>query len=804
MKKLSALAKVQIATYSLLALLMLSLLGYLAVRENIHWWAPAGMSSLIRLEKYEVTEVADPDAPLGTATHYRFHLDPEQNRDLTLAFYLSHHAVEAYIDGKIVYNLSVSDEIPMIKTTGSIWHQIPLPHSDAARELLIVAKPVYEDYDRTPEFFLGRSIDIYRLQVRHAFLDLALSFINVLVGLSFLLYGLYTFFAKKVHTNSNLVAMGLLALSAGLWRLSDTMYSPFMLQSKPIFLYYLSLNALSLVSISTLQSSRKATSGLRWYRVRSLICIGISLILSLELILQWAGMVELRSFLTLTHVMLLLSALLIVVERIVQLILDRRAGIPRSRGNSVWLLALGVLLDLIWFLIDGNSAGKVCTLSSTLLYVVLESSRIQRQRLLENQRLALELQQLSFADSLTGLYNRDKCMQDLRDLENDLPSTLGMILLDVNGLSKINETHGLQYGDQVLQRIAQLIQRQFSDRLYRLGADEFLVICLDLSMEDFQRTVLHMRAALDTEQICDVSIGVSWADGSTIDINELRIQAQEMCVAEKQSYYHQTLRNGSPAPRTGFTGEVLREIEAGLFTVYYQPQVDLASGRVVGAEALVRKFAEDGSLIAPGKFVPFYEVSGVISHVDLFVLRRSCEALRCWKAEGFDLRISVNFSRTTLLEPNIVDVISTICTQEGVPPSSINIEVTESISKMNHDQLQMLIFALKERGFSISLDDFGSQYSNLSILAAMDFDEIKFDRSLIATLEKNKKSRLVVANSLQLCREMEGTTTLAEGIETKGQLDLLVSYQCSYGQGYYFSRPLPRQQFESYLQQHSC
>ena len=106
-------------------------------------------------------------------------------------------------------------------------------------------------------------------------------------------------------------------------------------------------------------------------------------------------------------------------------------------------------------------------------------------------------------------------------------------------------------------------------------------------------------------------------------------------------------------------------------------------------------------------------------------------------------------------------------------------------------------------GFSISLDDFGSQYSNLAILAAMDFDEIKFDRSLVSTLEENKKGRLVIESGLSLCRAMDGTSSLAEGIETKGQLDLLASYQCDYGQGYYFSRPLPVDQFDAFLQKNT-
>ena len=166
------------------------------------------------------------------------------------------------------------------------------------------------------------------------------------------------------------------------------------------------------------------------------------------------------------------------------------------------------------------------------------------------------------------------------------------------------------------------------------------------------------------------------------------------------------------------------------------------------------------------------------------------------------MRISVNFSRITLLESDIVEVIGEICARHHVPTSVIAIEVTESIGKMGNEQSKELTAKLKEAGFSISLDDFGSQYSNLAILATMHFDEVKFDRSLVSMLEENEKSRVVMECGLGLCRALKGTASLAEGIETKGQADLLTAYNCDYGQGYYFSKPIPRDQFDVYLKDH--
>ena len=219
----------------------------------------------------------------------------------------------------------------------------------------------------------------------------------------------------------------------------------------------------------------------------------------------------------------------------------------------------------------------------------------------------------------------------------------------------------------------------------------------------------------------------------------------------------------------------------------------------MGAEALVRKKDENGGLIPPNKFIPFYEAEGVISHVDLFVLRSACTVMQQWLASGHTVYMSVNFSRITLLEPDIVETIKEICRQYDVPTDLITIEVTESISKMDNDQLKELIETINDAGFSISLDDFGSKYSNLAILASMDFDEIKFDRSLVEALESNHKSRVVMESSVKMCRNLDGTSSLAEGIETKGQLDLLLDYQCDYGQGYYFSKPVPPEEFQRLL-----
>lgn len=159
------------------------------------------------------------------------------------------------------------------------------------------------------------------------------------------------------------------------------------------------------------------------------------------------------------------------------------------------------------------------------------------------------------------------------------------------------------------------------------------------------------------------------------------------------------------------------------------------------------------------------------------------------------LEISVNLSRITLMEHHIIEELLDICSHYEIKPEQINIEVTESVGTMEKGELQELIMGLKKAGFSVSLDDFGSQYSNLAILTEMDFTEVKLDKSLIANLEENQKSRVVAEHAIQLCNDLELKNSVAEGIETEGQRKLLKDFDCRMGQGFFFDQPMPIEEF---------
>ena len=412
---------------------------------------------------------------------------------------------------------------------------------------------------------------------------------------------------------------------------------------------------------------------------------------------------------------------------------------------------------------------------------------------MERRRLIEELERASYTDLLTGVSNRNCYIKKLSQLSQSVLHTLGVIYIDINGMKKLNDSFGHEYGDRVIQNVADILRIRAGNDAYRVGGDEFVVLCENAKEEDFQSLADSLRRDFEERPDYKVSIGCTWKDRN-ISVDDEIMRADDLMYAQKQGYYHSIL-HGDEHTRTGIATEILREIAERRFVVFYQPQICLKTGRIMGAEALIRKRDENGRLISPDQFIPYYERERVISHLDLHVFQTVCSDLQKWAKQGIKTRISSNFSRVTLMSPDVVKRLKQICLEYNVPPQPLTVEVTESISKMEAGQLLTLMRLLQAEGFSIALDDFGSQYSNLSILTTLEFNEIKFDKSLVEELGSNVKSRVVMKNAMQICRELPRTRSIAEGIETGKQLELLREYQCEYGQGYYFARPMEAENF---------
>ncbi len=419
---------------------------------------------------------------------------------------------------------------------------------------------------------------------------------------------------------------------------------------------------------------------------------------------------------------------------------------------------------------------------------------------ISKKRLYAELEKMSYTDTLTGLFNRNKYSDTVRRFEEISPQKLGILYADVNGLKHANEIFGHAYGDSVIIGTAKVLHGYFGGNVYRTGGDEFIAFCENIEKSEFDSIVENIRKSSKINETCSFTVASSWKE-SNVDIQKELTRTDEMLHAEKQLYY----KTVSRADVTGASSENLNskaarelvaEIEAGLFEVYLQPKVELSSGAIMDAEALIRKRDKSGGIITPVKFIPVYEYSGIIRHVDFFVLESVCKFLREQIDIGKPLQVSINFSRVTFMEHDIVRKISAICKEYDVPHEYIDVEITESIEKLDNKLLQSKMTSLIEAGFSVSLDDFGAQYSNLHMLSTMDFSLIKLDKSLVDEICVNKKSYTVVKNIIAMVKELNDLKCLAEGVETVEQRDMLMHFGCDYGQGYLFYKPMPIESFK--------
>ena len=419
---------------------------------------------------------------------------------------------------------------------------------------------------------------------------------------------------------------------------------------------------------------------------------------------------------------------------------------------------------------------------------------------LEKRRMITTLERMSFVDELTSLYNRNKYIVALKELESHPPASLGVVYLDVNGLKQANDTYGHEYGDELIVKAASMLRNIFTGNIFLIGGDEFVVLCRDMAQENFESCVASLRDSFKKVNTVSVSIGSSWADKPE-DTSQIISQTDRLMYIDKQNYY-KSMRADQASHRSEAVKELLNAIAAGQFAVHLQPQVSIADHQILGAEALVRRISPTGELISPAKFIPLYETEGIIRHLDFHVLETVCAMLHDWRTLGLELPIAVNISRITLLEYDIVNEISALCARYSVPPRLICIEVTESIRSMDMDKLASLIHQFRQMGFAVSLDDFGSEYSNLAHLISMDFSEIKFDRSLIRNLTSSSKNRIVVEHAISMCHTLPGIHTLAEGVETTEQLNLLRQYACRHAQGFFFSRPVSIDDFQRLFMDH--
>lgn len=394
-------------------------------------------------------------------------------------------------------------------------------------------------------------------------------------------------------------------------------------------------------------------------------------------------------------------------------------------------------------------------------------------------------------DQVTGLRKRET-FNNLGEsyVEYDC-SSMGIFASDIIRLSEINDKFGYTAGNARLKMVADVIRGVFTGYdIYRYEQDEIVVFCKDIDKKSFMGLVRIVRESLDDLDV-SVSTGFSWTDKPDIarQLSEVRL----MYDIEKDA----KLKNLDSTMRNKVFKDVVSEIEKGSFMVYYQPKVDSRTGITVGAEALIRFFDEARGVVGPIHFIEILEENRCSHLIDLFVLDEVCKAqkLRCISDRRV-VPVSVNFSKNTLEYTDLLEQVKEIMNRYDLPEGLVQIEITESVGDMDIVLINNIAQSLISMGFRLSMDDFGTKYSNLEMLFKFPFSIAKIDRSLVKNLESNEKSRIMLKHLISMIKEL-GIECVAEGAEDEEQVRLLQQFGCNIIQGYFYSKPVTLDVFTS-------
>ena len=435
------------------------------------------------------------------------------------------------------------------------------------------------------------------------------------------------------------------------------------------------------------------------------------------------------------------------------------------------------------------------------------------------------IEQLANYDLLSGLPNRNLFIDRLERLiikAKESDELIAVLFVDIDDFKKINDTFGHQVGDKLLTDTANKLEECItaSDTLARLSGDQFGILINGMSditrlnkvieeiMKEFKEPfTVYPDPFCDQgkEVFVSVSIGVSLYPQDSTEVEQLIKNAEVAMHKVKQTgkdnyrFFSQEM-NKSFLQELELEAKLRRAIEKKEFIVYYQPQINIQDNTVDGIEALIRWDNDELGLVSPGRFIPLAERTGLILEIGDWVLQRACCETKFMQEEtGRELEIAVNLSPRQFKDENLIAKVDKALEQSDLAPHYLTLEITESIIMENIEQSIETLMELKERGINISVDDFGTGYSSLNYLSAFPLDELKIDRSFIMDIPADEEKISISKAVINLAHALNLTVT-AEGVEEYDQIKFLKDNECERLQGYYYSKPVPRNDMLHFLE----
>jgi diguanylate cyclase (GGDEF)-like protein len=431
--------------------------------------------------------------------------------------------------------------------------------------------------------------------------------------------------------------------------------------------------------------------------------------------------------------------------------------------------------------------------------------------------MALQMTHLAQHDFLTGLPNRmllnDRVSQAIA-LAPRHQKKVAVLFLDLDGFKYINDSLGHPTGDKLLQSIAKRLVNcvRRSDTVSRQGGDEFVVLLSEVERpEDPAIAARRLLQAVAEPHSIDqhdlhvtTSIGLSVYPNDGLDAETLIKNADTAMYQAKENgrqgyQFFKPAMNIRAVERQSIEESLRRALERQEFALHYQPKINLSTGEIAGAEALLRWTHPVRGPVSPAQFIPVAEDCGLIQPIGNWVLREACQQARVWLEAGLPLEtMAVNISAVQLRDENFLDRIFAILRDTALDPKFLELELTESVLMKHAESTESILKTLRSRGVQIAVDDFGTGYSSLSYLRKFPIDALKIDQSFVRQITTAPDETTIVTAMTSMGRSLK-LQVVAEGVETQAEMAFLQAHQCDQAQGYYFSRPVPAQQFARLL-----
>lgn len=416
---------------------------------------------------------------------------------------------------------------------------------------------------------------------------------------------------------------------------------------------------------------------------------------------------------------------------------------------------------------------------------------------------------LATYDELTGIYNKQAFYAKTKEMLLDNPDkNFDLLRINIERFKVLNDLFGESTGDKLLRYIGKFLKEInlplcVSGRLY---ADNF-VVCYEAGKGDSRRMINTLQMVADSFAINNrtiLSFGLYRIDDKTLPVSVMCDRANMALWKAKGNFknpyceYDEKMRQ-QVLKEQKIINAMERAIQNKEFTLYLQPKYDIEKGTIIGAEALVRWISLENGFISPGDFIPVFENNGFVYEVDKFIWEESCRYLRKWLDEGREVHpISVNVSRIDLYTPKLVQHLVNLREKYQLPSQYLELEITESAYTEDPEQIITITRQLREAGFVILMDDFGTGYSSLNMLKDIQIDVLKLDMGFLKSSDYSAKGGNILTAILKMAESLK-MQAIAEGVETKEQVEFLKSIGCRYVQGFYYSKPLPVGEFEKLI-----